>query len=433
MSQKISLKRSNDILDDVTFKENDLFNRRWFGESLSNLIEHSENESLVISINAPWWEWKTHFLKMWKNYLVYEKSRKVIYFNSFKNDYLEDPFTALLWELIKEFEADKTTTSKILDKWINVLKGIIPLWWKIWARFILGWDIKWIDDKIEELVEWDIVEWIKNALSEYSKQEDAVKSFRDTLEGIIKDKWDVIFIIDELDRCRPDFALRLLERIKHFFEIKGLYFVLWINKEQIEKYVTRIYWDINTTKYLQKFIDIETTLPSNLDRTKNDIEKYINFLFKKSEWVFSEKLEAERNHIIQVFKKISLSTNSSLRDIEKAFNYLTLIRKSAGHQEKLSWTLSAILAFLKTIDIKKFMELRNGKLKKETIIKELAIDQIENKYKELILEELSIILDTEISNDLIVRLSNRLIEDSYDDRREILFYHINLLESYNIA
>lgn len=79
------------------------------------------------------------------------------------------------------------------------------------------------------------------------------------------------------------------------------------------------------------------------------------------------------------------------------------------------------------------MELRNGKLKKETIIKELAIDQIENKYKELILEELSIILDTEISNDLIVRLSNRLIEDSYDDRREILFYHINLLESYNIA
>jgi len=54
MSQKISLKRSNDILDDVTFEKDDLFNRILFGKSLLNLIEHSENESLVISINAPW-------------------------------------------------------------------------------------------------------------------------------------------------------------------------------------------------------------------------------------------------------------------------------------------------------------------------------------------------------------------------------------------
>jgi len=87
---------------------------------------------------------------------------------------------------------------------------------------------------------------------------------------------------------------------------------------------------------LQKFIDIETILPSNSDRTRKDIEKYISFLFNKSEWIFSEKLEAERNHIIQVFKRISLSSNRSLRDIEKAFNYLILIRKSTGHQEYLS-------------------------------------------------------------------------------------------------
>lgn len=433
MSQKISLKRSNDILDDVTFEKDDLFNRILFGKSLLNLIEHSENESLVISINAPWWEWKTHFLKMWKNYLINEKTKKVIYFNSFKNDYLEDPFTALLWELVKEFEADKTTTRKILDKWINVLKGILPLGWKIWARFILGWDIQWVENKLEELVEWDIVEWIKNALSEYTKHEDIVKAFRETLEDIIKDKWDIIFIIDELDRCRPDFALRLLERIKHFFEIKGLYFVLWINKEQIEKYISRIYWNIDATKYLQKFIDIETILPSNSDRTRKDIEKYISFLFNKSEWIFSEKLEAERNHIIQVFKRISLSSNRSLRDIEKAFNYLILIRKSTGHQEYLSWTLCAILVFLKVIDIKNLIDLKNWKLKKESIVKELDIEQIEDRYKELILDELSIILDIEIWDELIAKLSAKWMDDSYEDRKNLLYYHINLLESFNIA
>ncbi|NRH20485.1 hypothetical protein HOO68_00365 [Candidatus Gracilibacteria bacterium] len=433
MSQKISLKRSNDILDDVTFEKDDLFNRIGFGKSLLNLIEHSENESLVISINAPWGEGKTHFLKMWKNYLINEKTKKVIYFNSFKNDYLEDPFTALLGELVKEFEADKTTTRKILDKGINVLKGILPLGGKIGARFILGGDIQGVENKLEELVEGDIVEGIKNALSEYTKHEDIVKAFRETLEDIIKDKGDIIFIIDELDRCRPDFALRLLERIKHFFEIKGLYFVLGINKEQIEKYISRIYGNIDATKYLQKFIDIETILPSNSDRTRKDIEKYISFLFNKSEWIFSEKLEAERNHIIQVFKRISLSSNRSLRDIEKAFNYLILIRKSTGHQEYLSGTLCAILVFLKVIDIKNLIDLKNGKLKKESIVKELDIEQIEDRYKELILDELSIILDIEIGDELIAKLSAKGMDDSYEDRKNLLYYHINLLESFNIA
>jgi hypothetical protein len=433
MPQKLQLSRSTDTYEDIIFQKDDLFSRKWFGESLINLIENSENESLVISINAPWWEWKTHFLKMWKHYLITDKKKKVIYFNSFKNDYIEDPFTALLWELLKEFETDKSNVAKIKERWINIMKWIIPLTWKIGARFIMGWDITWVEDKLEELIEGSIADWIKNILEEYSKQDDAITAFKDTLESIIKKEWEIIFIIDELDRCRPDFALRLLERIKHFFDIKWLYFVLGINKKQIEKYVTHLYGNIDATKYLQKFIDIESVLPSNLDKSKNDIEKYIEFLFKKSEWIFLEKLEWERNHIIQVFKRIALSFKCSLRDIEKAFNYLILIRKSAGSEEYLSWTLSAILVFLKAIDVNKFIEMKSGKLEKEFIIKDLNIEQIEDKYKELILDELSMIFDKEISDDLITKLARKWFDDSWEDRKNILAHHVNLLESYNIS
>ena len=145
----VRIYQSAELDGHIDFDSHDSLLRKSFWEWLANLIQNSENESLVISINAPWWEWKTHFLKMWKNYLINDKSKKVIYFNSFKNDYLEDPFTALLWELVKEFDADKTTTDKILDKWINVLKGILPLWWKIWARFILGWDIQWVEKSLK--------------------------------------------------------------------------------------------------------------------------------------------------------------------------------------------------------------------------------------------------------------------------------------------
>jgi predicted KAP-like P-loop ATPase len=316
---KVRLKRPYNKIDIPSFDEEDLFERKFFWESLMNLIEYSENESLVLSIDAPWWEWKTHFLFKWKS-LLEEKWRKVIYFDSFKNDYIEDPFTALLWEVMKVFKWDITTYEKIKEKWTNVLKSIIPLAWKIWARIVLWWDIKWVEDKLEEIIEWEIVEWIGVSIKSYIRQEDVIESFKKTLQEAIKKDWKIIFIIDELDRCRPDFAFRLLERMKHFFDIPGLYFVLWINKNQLLSYISKIYWDIDKIKYLQKFIDIETTLPIIRQPDKNPSEKYVKLLIKENRDIFLEKDVWESHHILQVFKNIIKYWDFSLRDIEKAFN-----------------------------------------------------------------------------------------------------------------
>lgn len=435
----VRIYQSAELDGHIDFDSHDSLLRKSFWEWLANLIQNSENESLVISINAPWWEWKTHFLKMWKNYLINDKSKKVIYFNSFKNDYLEDPFTALLWELVKEFDADKTTTDKILDKWINVLKGILPLWWKIWARFILGWDIKWIDDKIEELVEWDIVEWIKNTLSEYSKQEDTVKAFRDTLEEIIKDKWDVIFIIDELDRCRPDFALRLLERIKHFFEIKGLYFVLWINKKQLENYISSIYGNIDTKKYLQKFIDIEAILPKNIDKDNWDITKYIDYLSGQQKIVFIEKKDINWwDFAIRLFKTLAHLHNLSLRDVEKVFNYLNLIRKILPENHLILYPLTLILIFSKNFDLELYKKFREGSIEKDNLMKLLAINEIEDVYdKEYLMDEINYFFDKEIPHALSEKYKFlhqywSLWSSSFHSRLKLLSYHFNLMESYNL-
>ena len=51
----------------------------------------------------------------------------------------------------------------------------------------------------------------------------------------------MVFIIDELDRCRPDFAIRLIERIKHFFDISKIVFVLVIDKTQFSKVICHNY------------------------------------------------------------------------------------------------------------------------------------------------------------------------------------------------
>ncbi|MDX7018825.1 P-loop NTPase fold protein, partial [Klebsiella aerogenes] len=80
------------------------------------------------------------------------------------------------------------------------------------------------------------------------------------------------FIIDELDRARPDFSLNLLELIKHIFNVDGFYFLLVMNKQQFEESIKIRYGNINSSLYLNKFIDYWFTLPKDIFTT----DKYIN-------------------------------------------------------------------------------------------------------------------------------------------------------------
>jgi len=94
-------------------------------------------------------------------------------------------------------------------------------------------------------------------------------AFKNTLAQLAEslDK-PLVFIIDELDRCRPDFAIRLIERIKHFFDIKNIVFVLVMDKAQFSKVVCHNYgYDDNSSEeYLEKFIDFSIKLnPSKLE------------------------------------------------------------------------------------------------------------------------------------------------------------------------
>jgi predicted KAP-like P-loop ATPase len=74
--------------------KNDKLNRRPFAESLLNLITNVE-DNLVISLDAPWGDGKTTFVKMWQGFLK-ENGVRSLYFDAFANDSFEDPFMALV-------------------------------------------------------------------------------------------------------------------------------------------------------------------------------------------------------------------------------------------------------------------------------------------------------------------------------------------------
>ena len=85
----------------------------------------------------------------------------------------------------------------------------------------------------------------------------------------------LVFIIDELDRCRPTFAIELLERVKHIFDVPNIVFVFGINRDELVKSLESVYGDIDAGTYLRRFFDMEFVLPAP------DAAQFSRYLLKR--------------------------------------------------------------------------------------------------------------------------------------------------------
>lgn len=101
----------------------------------------------------------------------------------------------------------------------------------------------------------------------------------------------LVIFIDELDRCRPTFAIETLERIKHYFDDERIIFVVSVNKEQLIHTISKFYGaSFDATAYLNKFFDMNIYLPEIPNYLKSNDILQINreqYYLKKSwmSWV----------------------------------------------------------------------------------------------------------------------------------------------------
>jgi hypothetical protein len=144
---------------------------------------------------------------------------------------------------------------------------------------------KAVDDRIKERLEShradrEAFDQFRGALgalvSTLSISNDALEK-----EGEKRNALPLVFIIDELDRCRPTFSIALLEKIKHFFSVPGLTFVLVTNLSQLEASVRFAYGDIEARTYLEKFYHLRLTFPPiNKPTPDSDVAGvYLRYLF----------------------------------------------------------------------------------------------------------------------------------------------------------
>jgi predicted KAP-like P-loop ATPase len=236
----------------------DLFNRKDFGDSLSSLISNIE-DNIVLCIDAPWGDGKTTFAKMWTADLL-RQGKHCIYFDAYEHDYSDDPYVSFCTEIISLAETafdGISAIQKLKEDFKTKAKRIggklLCTGTRIGVKaFTLGIikdsDIDALSSIKEDLADSSSVaisNYVGKAFDDYASSKESLSDFRAKLTALgaaVKEEQELplLIVVDELDRCRPDFALSLIERIKHLFSTKNVCFVLLVNLAQLQNYVKTI-------------------------------------------------------------------------------------------------------------------------------------------------------------------------------------------------
>lgn len=270
--------------------------------AFAQIITRNE-KSNVYSIAAPFGIGKTFFCEGLKAYLA-EKGFPCIGYNVWEVDFYEDPLTPLICEITENlhqrFETDDTT-KELLNKLTFFGKAIISAI-KIEAKIPLLGSITIDGDKGMKRCEKAVqAAQNKDICNNYREYRQAVQDFKNCLAQIAKHNNPLVIIIDELDRCRPDYAVKVLETIKHFFDIDGLCFVLSMDEGQLKNSVQQLYGPLNFAEYMRKFVNYSFALPTP------DSEKYIKYLSE------AYKLEQQLQKFTQI--KHSLQRNKDCHEV----------------------------------------------------------------------------------------------------------------------
>ena len=322
--------------------QDDVLDRAKIAEKLTNLLRN-QRDPFVISIDGQWGTGKTFLLKRWQIDLEAE-GFKAIYYNAWEDDFCDDPLLAIVGQLSEQFKED--AFREIAKKAGEVAVRLI---WK---------NVKAVIERQTGLVlDLDLGEQKgRDLLQEYLDQretKDRLKAELTKLSAAVAEETGhpLVFIIDELDRCRPTFAIELLERVKHIFDVPDMAFAFGINRDELCKALESIYGGIDTTVYLRRFFDMEFMLP------EVDAEKFCRSLMNRfhfEEFFCSLSKSSKTNvhanefhSLSQTFPVLCDHLGLSLRDIDYCVRLIALVGKNLEERHFMYPGLLSLLIPLK--------------------------------------------------------------------------------------
>ncbi|WP_368544377.1 KAP family P-loop NTPase fold protein [Enterobacter soli] len=232
------------------------------------LVDKGTNGNYVLNLDAQWGAGKTWFIRRWMNEI--KETHPTVYIDAWKNDHCGDPFLTVVSEiksaLISKSEFAFFERNVLKGAW-RFMKSVAPEVTKCVIKNKLGIDTDNLDlDSEADLGSKLVDELLKAHGQANSSAEDFKKSIGEWLEAVIdfsekKYSYPMFIFIDELDRCRPTYAIEMLETIKHLFDIKRVVFVISTDKEQLIHSICSVYGTgFDARRYLDRFFMRSVTL-----------------------------------------------------------------------------------------------------------------------------------------------------------------------------
>lgn len=331
-----------------------IIQRKPFAEFLTPFLNNQAEYGYVLNLSGEWGAGKTTFLQCWYNEL--KKTHPVIYFDAWKSDFTHDAMTALLDcfhdQLANPISQNKELMGELFAKGGFFIKKAIPSLLVGYLKHKTGTEGESLLGDITENLGIDIDESnagdalkdvLKSVLEQRQKVE-GIKEFKKVLEKLAKayiesqngtKNYPIYVLIDELDRCRPDYAIEVIESVKHFFNTKNFVFVLATDSEQLQHSVKAIYGQgFDANLYLSRFFDQVVHLP------QPDLAPFIKARLIES---VDDDFELNNEFMGLVTKIFEYHRIQSLREIHKV---LLVVKFSRAIKQHSFCVLSLILLSL---------------------------------------------------------------------------------------
>jgi DNA-binding transcriptional MerR regulator len=351
-------------------------------------------DTLVLNIRADWGFGKTFFLTRWAK--DQQINYPVVYFDAWANDFTDDPLVAFIAEIDKQLgdyfshiDAVKTNVDGMIAKGKRLIKPVSFAIASVVAQKIAGCSIEQIkaliDDENDESdnesegqdenkgnnekINKEISALAALALKEHLSKKQAITVFKKRIERLVNSikqeaagkQLPIFIFVDELDRCRPTYAIELLEAIKHLFGVPGIYFVVATNLEQLGHSIKAVYGEqFDSERYLKRFFDQEYLLPEPDHKLfiKHLFDKYlINSIGITMYCVTTAECCPDNTPEQEVFGALAQSFKLSLRDQEQIMLSLHAIFLSWPKNERVHLVYLLFLVCAKHVSAVSFNKL----------------------------------------------------------------------------
>ena len=430
MERLEEMKRNEIEANDENIKEsidNDLIGRNQYLVKSLEILNNIDG-NFTIFLNGKWGTGKTFFVKQLIYVINNQSERKnfqyvklknlhlcynfiPVYFNAWENDE-DNHILALVSSIIKQYNnLDTSKKAKMISEAKNIAKTITEN--VISNKFGININLENFEKNLNN-----------STKSKNQELKDKMADFINKLAPNPKDK--VVVFIDELDRCKPEFAIKLLESLKTFWNNEKIIFVYSVDVNELAASINGIYGNLfNSFEYLQKFYDLITEIPNY------DINSYINNKTKKFNdrgifnIVVSEMINVlaftmrDCNKFFQYYDAIKKYESEQTYDVE--FNYIKKLRKVENE------VFLPLLIGIKVKSLEDYIEITNGngfeKLNK--ILKQL--DQT-NSYLNAVINDQQ--EDCKNGYNQIEEFYNFFFKSGYKDAHQKVYnYNRNSLKS----